>query len=60
MAVKRRNGTYDVTCDECGGDHDFAENTFQDAIDRFKESGGRVYKDDDDDWRHACGDCRTQ
>lgn len=60
MAVRRRNGTYDVSCDECGGDCDYAEPSFREAVARFKDDGGKVYLNDEDEWRHACADCRTR
>lgn len=59
MAIRRRNGTYDARCDECGGDACYEEDSFQEAVDRFKDDGGRVYKDEDGDWRHVCKDCRS-
>lgn len=59
MAVMRRRGAYDVTCDECGGDACYEEGTFKEAVARFKDDGGRVYFSDwDEEWRHVCKDCR--
>lgn len=59
MAVKRLHRLYFVECDTCGEVCDDDGDNFQEAVDVFKTAGGRVYRDDDGDWRHACADCRS-
>ena len=58
MAVKRLHRLYFVECDTCGEVCDDDGDAFQEAVDAFKAAGGRVYKDDDGDWHHACAECR--
>lgn len=59
MSVKRLHGLYYVECDECGEACNEDGSNYQEAVDAFKMENGRVYKDDDGDWRHACSDCRS-
>ena len=59
MAIKRSYGLYFVECDECGEACDDDGDNYQEAVDAFKMAGGRIFKDDDGDWRHNCPACRT-
>lgn len=57
MSVKRLHRHYHVCCDICGEESDDGE-TFEEAVDIFKDNEGRVYKDGDGEWRHTCADCK--
>lgn len=60
MAVRRSYNLYFVECDECGDVCDADGDNYQEAVDAFKMEGGRIFRDEDGDWRHNCSACRTQ
>jgi len=60
MSIKRIQRLYFVECDECGEPCNEDGGNYQEAVDAFKMEGGRVYKDEDGEWAHACRSCRTR
>lgn len=51
-----RHETITFICDECGEEYEADTDDFRDALDDFKQHGGRAVQDCGE-WLHMCRDC---
>ena len=55
MTIKREYRHLIIECDDCGGNEMFDKDTpFEQAIEEWKDNGGKITKTDDG-WKHWCG-----
>jgi hypothetical protein len=58
MSVDRQYGRVVFTCDRCDDSFETPETNFYEALNRIKEEGWFITRDDDDtEWIHICKDC---
>lgn len=57
--IEYYDNVYYVNCDFCEyqGFFEFGEDEFAGMIEEMKESGWKVFKDENDEWTHKCPDC---
>jgi hypothetical protein len=54
----RHTRNWEATCDRCSnGNTEVEADDFREAVRILKEEGWSVYKNEDDEWTHACIDC---
>lgn len=58
MAIDRQHNKVIFICDECDDDFETGETNFFEALNRVKEEGWIVKRNDDDtEWLHICASC---
>jgi len=55
--IEKQKGEYTVVCDQCGDSDDEPHESFAEAVQAFKDAGGRV-RPEGANWEHICVDCR--
>ena len=56
--LNKHSGIWDVTCDRCSSESTEIEaDDFREVVRLIKREGWSVYKDENDEWVHACVDC---
>jgi len=58
MALDIQHGNVIFICDECADNLNTKESDFYTALDRMKEEGWQLGRNDDDTaWMHICNEC---
>lgn len=58
MSLDTQHGKFIFICDDCGDDHNTNESEFFEALNRIKEEGWLVTRDNADEmWIHICKEC---